>query len=289
MAGFEVTPEGLEDPQMNDEFLSRLEDQLLGMTARPSLRQRLSTSHVPVSSIPKIVRRIGIRGLIESIRNSFVDTRSLYEEGRTIPHCGTTMIGRKRLKNIRYCIEQILRDDITGDFIETGVWRGGAAIYMRAVLKAHSIYNRTVWVADSFQGLPSPDPKYPADENDLLHLRSRLVVSQNEVESHFRSYGLLDSHVQFLPGWFEDSLKTFPGIALALLRIDCDLYSSTHTVLTHLHDLVADGGYVIVDDYGAIPACRLAVDDFRRLRNISDPIIEIDHTGIYWKRSRQST
>src|ERR1700674_5900823 len=112
----------LENPQMNDEFLSQLEDQLLGMTARPSLRQRLSTSHVPVSSIPKIVRRIGIRGLIESVRNSFVDTRSLYEEGRTIPHCGTTMIGRKRLQNIRYCIEQILRDDIPGDFIETGVW-----------------------------------------------------------------------------------------------------------------------------------------------------------------------
>jgi len=274
---------------MNDEFLSHLEDQLLGMTARPSLRQRLLTSRVPVSSIPKIVRRIGIRGLIESLRSSVVDTRLLYEEGRTIPPCGTTMIGRKRLRNIRYCIEQILRNDITGDFIETGVWRGGAAIYMRAVLKAHSVYNRTVWVADSFQGLPSPDPKYPADATDLLHLRSSLVVSQSEVESNFRCYGLLDSHVQFLPGWFEDSLKTFPRIALALLRIDCDLYSSTHTVLTHLHDLVADGGYVIVDDYGAIPACRLAVDNFRRLRNISDPIIEIDHTGIYWKRSRQST
>src|SRR5690349_19351840 len=222
---------------MNDDFLSQLEDRLLGLRARPTLRQRFSASHVPVSSIPTILRRIGIRGLIESAKNSLADSRSLYEEGRTIPHCGTTMIGRKRLKNIRYCIEQILRDDITGDFIETGVWRGGAAIYMRAVLKAHSVYNRTVWVADSFQGLPSPDPKYPADDNDLLHLRSSLVVSQSEVESHFRSYGLLDSHVQFLPGWFEDSLKTFPGIALALLRIDCDLYSSTHTVLTHLHDL----------------------------------------------------
>ncbi len=273
---------------MNDEFLAQLEDQLLGMTVRSSLKQRLSTSHVPVSSIPKIVRRIGVRGLIESLRKSFVDTRSLYEEGRTMPPCGTTMIGRKRLRNIRYCIEQILRDDIAGDFIETGVWRGGAAIYMRAVLKTQSVYNRTVWVADSFQGLPSPDPRYPADENDLLHLRSGLAVSQSEVESHFRSYGLLDNRVQFLPGWFEDSLKTFPGVALALLRIDCDLYSSTNTVLTHLYDLVAHGGYVIVDDYGAIPACRLAVDDFRRARNISDPIIEIDHTGIYWKRSQPS-
>jgi len=67
-----------------------------------------------------------------------------------------------------------------------------------------------------------------------------------------------------------------------LLRIDCDLYESTITVLTELYDRVANGGYVIVDDYGEIPACRLAVDDFRRIHKIYDPIIEIDHTGIYW-------
>ena len=37
-----------------------------------------------------------------------------------------------------------------GDLIETGVWRGGATIFMRGVLKAHGVTDRTVWVADSF-------------------------------------------------------------------------------------------------------------------------------------------
>jgi O-methyltransferase len=89
-------------------------------------------------------------------------------------------------------------------------------------------------------------------------------------------------------GWFEQSLKTFPATTLALLRIDADLYGSTIAVLTELYDRVAAGGYVIVDDYGALPACRLAVDDFRRSRAIHDPIVEIDYTGIYWIKHRHS-
>jgi O-methyltransferase len=267
---------------MNDAFLAQLEDELLGVRSRPSLLQRLAAVRVPVRSIPKILLSIGARGVAAFVRRSFTDPRSLYEEGRALPPLGMTMIGRKRLRNIRFCIEQILQDRIQGDFIETGVWRGGAAIYMRAVLKSRGVKDRTVWVADSFQGIPSPDPRYRADTKDILHCWSNLAVSRKEVESHFLAYGLLDDRVRFLPGWFEDSLKTFPKTALALLRIDCDLYGSTLTVLTELYDRVAKGGYVIVDDYGEIPACRLAVEDFRRAHKICDSIIEIDHTGIYW-------
>jgi O-methyltransferase len=273
---------------MKDDLFSQLEDQLLGFTSHPSVLQRFSTIRVPILSIPKIVRRIGIRGIVESLTRNFSAPDRLREEGRTVPPCGTTMIGRKRLRNIRYCIEEILKNGIPGDLIEAGVWRGGAAIYMRAVLKSQSIDDRSVWLADSFQGLPVPDPRYGADASDIIHFRSGLAVSQREVESHFRSYGLLDNRVRFFPGWFEDSLKSFPKIELALLRIDCDLYGSTLTVLTELYDRVAEGGYIIADDYGAIPACRLAVEDFRRARNIFDPIIKIDHSGIYWTKTRTS-
>jgi O-methyltransferase len=69
------------------------------------------------------------------------------------------------------------------------------------------------------------------------------------------------------------------------LRIDADLYGSTTTVLTQLYDRVANGGYVVVDDYGALQACRVAVDDFRRARGVVDPIIEIDYTGVYWVKT----
>src|SRR2546425_11588825 len=154
---------------MSDAFLDQLEDELLGVRSRPSLLQRLAVLRVPVRSIPKILLTIGVRGVAGSVRRSFVDPRRLYEEGRALPPCGLTMIGRKRLRNIRSCIEQILQNRIPGDFIETGVWRGGAAIYMRAVLKDYGVEDRTVWVADSFRGVPPPDSRYHADANDILY------------------------------------------------------------------------------------------------------------------------
>jgi hypothetical protein len=270
---------------MSCSYLARLEDELMGVASPPSLRQRLAVMRVDPFSIPQILRAGGIRSVVRSVRRTVTDARALYEEGRAMPPSGLTMIGRARLSNIRFCIEQILEKGIPGDLMEAGVWRGGATIYMRAVLREHGVETRSIWVADSFQGVPPPDPQYPADSDALLHCWTSLAVSQREVESHFRAYGLLDQRVRFLPGWFEDSLRTVPHISLALLRIDADLYGSTTTVLTRLYDRVANGGYVIVDDYGALQSCRRAVDDFRRARGIVDPIVEIDYTGVYWVKT----
>src|SRR5882724_6733071 len=79
-------------------------------------------------------------------------------EGRDWPADAETMIGLKRLDNIHSCIDSILKDGVPGDFIETGVWRGGASIFMRGMLKARGDVTRRVWAADSFQGLPKPQP-----------------------------------------------------------------------------------------------------------------------------------
>src|SRR5215471_18748078 len=170
---------------MSDAALRQLEDELLGLTSRPSVRQSLSALRVPMVSTPKLVRSVGFLGLIRSIKRRVIDARSLYEEGRMAPPHGLTMIGRKRLRNLRYCIEQILDNNIQGDLIEAGVWRGGAAIYMRAVLRHLGVTDRTIWVADSFQGVPRPDPEYPADADDILHCYTNLAVSQKEVEANF--------------------------------------------------------------------------------------------------------
>jgi len=114
-------------------------------------------------------------------------------EGESWPQTGETMIGYKRLSNIEYCFNQTLKNNIEGDLIETGVWRGGACIFMRAVLKANSIVHKKVWVADSFEGLPKPDPsKFPGDRNDKLYTFSELAISENEVKNNFKKYNLLD-------------------------------------------------------------------------------------------------
>ena len=206
-------------------------------------------------------------------------------EGRDWPPLADTMIGLKRLDNIQFCIEEILRRSIPGDLIETGVWRGGATIFMRGVLKAHGVTDRAVWAADSFQGLPPPDAaRYPSDVGDPHHaLNYFLGVSLGQVRRNFERYGLLDEQVKFLKGWFKDTLPGAPIKALALLRLDGDMYESTMDALVNLYPKLSIGGYIIVDDY-YLDGCRHAVHDYRRKHGITEEIQRIGEVSAYWER-----
>jgi O-methyltransferase len=206
------------------------------------------------------------------------------EEGRVWPGYAHTMIGLKRLDNIQYCIQTVIREGIAGDLMETGVWRGGACIFMRAALHAYAADDRKVYVADSFTGLPEAGPMdSPHGNDDLQYINEYLSVSQTEVENNFRRFGLLDDQVVFLKGWFKESLPGSSIENLAVLRVDGDLYSSTMDVLTRLYPKLSARGFCIIDDY-ALSGCRKAVDDFRKENRINSLINAIDWTGIYWRK-----
>ena len=210
---------------------------------------------------------------------------SILGEGAQYHETAFSMIGMRRLDNLQFCCEEVIRNRVPGDFIETGVWRGGAVIFMRAILKAYGIEDRTVWVADSFCGLPPPNSaKYPADRGDHHHTIDELRVSLEDVQSNFSAFGLLDSQVMFLKGWFSETLPVAPIARLAVLRLDGDMYESTIDALTQLYPKLSGAGYVIIDDY-AIPGCRKAVDDFRAQRGIKEEMKRIDWTGVYWQRA----
>lgn len=248
-------------------------------TYRAHSRVAGSNRWIPFAAASFVVKRFGF----ELVRR--VDPAAR-DEGQDYTTDGDTMIGRARLDNLQACVVNVLQDGVPGDLIETGVWRGGASIFMRAVLNAYGITDRTVWLADSFQGLPRPDPvRYPADAGDELWKASVLAVPVEEVKANFSAYGLLDDQVKFLVGWFSDTLPSAPIDRLAVLRLDGDLYESTMDGLTGLYDRLSVGGYVIVDDYGAMESCRRAVDDFRAERGITDTIERIDWTGVYWRRT----
>lgn len=232
-----------------------------------------------VSSISRILRS---RQLQLVKRVTF--TTDQREEGRVWPGYADTMIGLKRLDNLQFCIETILRENVEGDFIETGVWRGGACILMRAVLAAYGIEDRKIYVADSFKGLPKPDAeKFPADKGDTHHIHSILAVSQEEVENNFRKYALLDDQVVFLKGWFNDTLPHAPIERLSVLRLDGDMYGSTMDALTNLYPKLSKCGFCIIDDY-SLRGCREAVDDFRAKGGIVSEMKVIDWTGRYWRK-----
>jgi hypothetical protein len=216
------------------------------------------------------------------VRRGDPDARA---EGRDWPPTAETMIGTRRLDNVVESCVTAVADGVPGDFIETGVWRGGTTILMRGVLEAMGDRERAVWVADSFEGLPVPDEEqYPADAGlDWSHVEV-LKVGADLVRANFERYGLLDDRVRFLEGWFCDTLPTAPIEQLAVLRLDGDLYQSTMDALVALEPKVSPGGFVLVDDYGGWPPCRAAVDDYRAEHGITEPIHEVDWTGIWWRK-----
>ena len=201
-----------------------------------------------------------------------------------LPPWAMTMIGLSRMDNLESCVRKVIEDGVPGDLIETGVWRGGATIFMRGILRAFGVTDRKVFVADSFEGVPPPDAeRYPADEGMQLHLWP-LAVDADEVRANFDRYGLLDDQVEFVEGWFRDTLPKLRDHRWAVIRLDGDLYESTMDALDNLYDGLQPGGWLIVDDHDII-ACRHAIADFRAKRDIDEPIIEIDWTGICWQKS----
>ena len=214
-------------------------------------------------------------------KNQLIDRHDL----RNITELSHTMIGEKRMDNIQQCIETIIKDNVPGDLIETGVWRGGAIIWMLGILKANDVNDRTVWAADSFEGVPSPTLKQDIGFDLSKKFLPVLAVTQEEVRKNIRKYHLLDQNLKFLPGWFKDTLNTEEINKLAILRLDGDLYESTMDALIPLYPKVSSGGFVIVDDYESCPPCKLAINEFREQHRITEPLLRIDNHGVYWRKS----
>ncbi len=193
-----------------------------------------------------------------------------------------TMIGYPRLTNIEILINEVINNNIEGDLIETGVWRGGACIFMSKLLTFLNS-NKKVYVADSFEGLPPPDEKYIHDRGDYHHTIDFLAVSLEEVENNFKKFECAPNY-EFVKGWFKDTLHLLEN-KFSIIRLDGDMYESTINALDALYPNLSIGGYCIIDDYGEVPGSQHAVKDYRKEHNITDEIINIDGTGVYWKKS----
>ena len=157
-------------------------------------------------------------------------------------------------------------------------------ILMTALLEELGVKHRQVWAFDSFQGLPKPNSnKYPADKGNQLHKINLLSSDLQEVIRNFERYDLSTGQVEFVEGWFSDTLPDNDVKKIAVLRLDGDLYESSILALEHLYSKISVGGYVIIDDYNAFDFCKKAVDDFRKAQGINHRIVEIDKEAVYWQ------
>jgi O-methyltransferase len=228
--------------------------------------------------------RLAVRVGLEFVRLKRSSAEHYMESGhetRNRVEDAETMLGTRQLDHMQRCIVDVLARNVPGDLIEAGVWRGGMTIFMRAVLKAHQIADRNVWVADSFAGLPEVDPGRETFE----WRRGDMAVSLETVKNNFSRYGLLDAQVVFLQGFFSQTLPTAPIRRLSILRVDADLYSSTSDVLRNLYPRLSSGGYAIFDDYQNLPDCRRAIDEYRRENGITEEICMIDERAACWQKS----
>jgi hypothetical protein len=218
--------------------------------------------------------------------------------GATIDNCVMKWDANERLMVVDKLYRQVREQNIPGDLMECGVWRGGITVYMRALMKAFGDDSRNVWVSDSFNGVPNaarqesnnyevPDDIAKMDksqwggsvtEPDLdgkVDQKNILTVEQTMVTDNFVRFGLFDDKVKMLPGWFNESLPEAPqkGLKqLAILRVDGDLYTSTMDVLQNMYQFVSPGGFVIFDDY-PLPQSRRAIEDFFKANDLSWDLI----------------
>lgn len=181
-------------------------------------------------------------------------------DGDTLPSGALSLISYDRMSDLETFLRDIADRQIEGEVIEAGVWKGGASIFMRAVMNSLGL-NKTLYVADSFDGVPPPDPsRYPVDAGDYHHTLDYLKVPRYEVEANFLRFSQWEN-VTFVEGLFKDTLHLI-NASFSLVRLDGDLYESTLDSMAALYPKLSVGGYCIVDDWGGTLTAGPAVRDY---------------------------
>lgn len=189
---------------------------------------------------------------------------------------GYTMSSNARLRGLFRAVKSAIDQNIPGDVVECGTARGGSAALMGLALKQAG-EARTLWVFDTFEGLPPPstaDPDYEIAKLYTGSCRGDLA----EVRALFARIGILDQ-TRLVKGLFQDTLPTSGLGAIAVLHVDGDWYESVKVCLDYLYDRVSPGGVIQIDDYGHWAGARTAVDEFLLHRRIDVPLTRLDYTG----------
>ena len=215
------------------------------------------------------------------------DFMSIY--GRVRPF---TMTSPERLYALYQSVQQVVRHDIPGDFVECGVWKGGSCMMMALMLDRLGDRNRRIWLYDTFEGMSEPTEA----DRQLTGESAEALLSQEdkadqtsvwcwstieEVRANVLSTGLASDRFIFSKGKVEDTIPgTIPGTipdAISLLRLDTDWYESTRHELVHLYPLLASRGLLIIDDFGHWEGAKKAVLEYF---SGQDPLIHrVDYTG----------
>jgi hypothetical protein len=196
----------------------------------------------------------------------------------------------ERMYSLYNAVHNVLNNNIGGDFVECGVWRGGSAMMIALILKEQKIKERKIYLYDTFEGMSEPT------EKDLAHTgeKAEFLLKQNEhnkeesvwcladladVKRNMALTGIESDQMIFVKGKVEDTIPNTIPEQIALLRLDTDWYESTKHELIHLYPKLIKKGILIIDDYGHWKGCKEAVDEYFAQHKIHLMLNRIDYTG----------
>lgn len=175
-----------------------------------------------------------------------------------------------------------IRRSVEGDFVECGTWKGGMSCGMMSVGGDARNYH----FFDSFEGLPEAQEidgvaalEYQKNTASPLY-RDNCAADYQEFLDLVYTQNVPDEHIHVYKGWFSETLASYPGHKISVLRLDGDWYDSTIQCLNALYHHVAPGGIILLDDYDAWDGCARAVHDFlgsnqSRSRIMRTPLMQI--------------
>jgi O-methyltransferase len=196
-----------------------------------------------------------------------------------------TMTSEERINELYDSLEHIRLNNINGDLVECGVWKGGNILGIIEYLNFYEMYNKNVWLYDTFKGMTTPEDidvdlnNQKAIEilNDVLCYSSIDEVKNNISQSRFPK-----NNIKYIIGDVCETLNFKENIPnkISLLRLDTDWYQSTKKELEILYPILENEGILIVDDYGHWKGSKKAVDEYFEFNSIDLFFKKIDYTGI---------
>jgi O-methyltransferase len=196
----------------------------------------------------------------------------------------------ERIVTLVNVVNYLSKNQIAGDFVECGVWRGGSMMAAMLALLQRGDTSRHFYLFDTYEGMTPPtDKDITFDGNraaDLLAATEKkegpnywCIASLEDVQKNVYSTGYPKDKIHFIKGRVEDTLPAKSPAQIALLRLDTDWYDSTHHELVHLYPLLCANGALVLDDYGHWQGSRRAVDEYFAAQTFAPLLTKLDFTG----------
>ena len=200
-----------------------------------------------------------------------------------------TSTSGERLYVLCKSVEYIVKNNIPGDFVECGVWRGGSMMAVAHTLLRLGDTSRRLYLFDTFEGMPKPGEKDISFRGEDASITWRELnrgdangwcyASLEEVRRNMLSLGYEADKIHFVKGTVEQTLPSAAPDSIAMLRLDTDWYTSVRHELDHLFPRLTRGGVIIVDDYGHWEGARQATDEYIKEHNLPLLFNRIDYTA----------